>query len=146
MKIAMASDRAGFDLKERLKQAVGDVDWFDLGTNDDASVDYADFGYAVGEAITTQRVKKGIVICGSGVGISIAANRFPMVRAALCANETMARLSRQHNDANVLALGSRIVGFEVAMDCVRAFLNTAFEGGRHQRRVDSLSTRVFIER
>ncbi|WP_429928355.1 ribose 5-phosphate isomerase B [Achromobacter xylosoxidans] len=142
MKIAIASDHAGFDLKEKLKQAIGEVDWLDLGTNDDASVDYADFGYAVGEAIATQRVNKGIVICGSGIGISIAANRFPMVRAALCANDTMARLSRQHNDANVLALGSRIVGFEVALDCVRAFLNTAFEGGRHQRRVDSLGARA----
>lgn len=139
MKIAIASDHAGLDLKEKLKEAFGEVDWLDLGTNDDASVDYADFGYAVGEAITNQRANKGIVICGSGIGISIAANRFPMVRAALCANDTMARLSRQHNDANVLALGSRIVGFEVASDCVRAFLNTAFEGGRHQRRVESLS-------
>ncbi|AVC42524.1 ribose 5-phosphate isomerase B [Achromobacter ruhlandii] len=146
MKIAIASDHAGFDLKKKLKEAFGEVDWLDLGTNDDASVDYADFGYAVGEAITNQRADKGIVICGSGIGISIAANRFPMVRAALCANDTMARLSRQHNDANVLALGSRIVGFQVALDCVRVFLNTAFEGGRHQRRVDSLSTRVPAEK
>lgn len=142
MKIAIASDHAGFDLKQNLKQAFGEVDWLDLGTNSGASVDYADFGYAVGEAITNQRVSKGVVICGSGIGISIAANRFQMVRAALCVNDTMARLSRQHNDANVLALGSRIVGLEVASDCVRAFLHTAFEGGRHQRRVESLSRRV----
>ncbi|GFN26176.1 ribose 5-phosphate isomerase B [Achromobacter denitrificans] len=138
MKIAIASDHAGFDLKEQLKQAFGEVDWLDLGTNGSASVDYADFGYAVGQAITDRQVERGIVICGSGIGISIAANRFPTVRAALCANDTMARLSRQHNDANVLALGSRIIGFEIACDCVRAFLGTAFEGGRHQRRIDML--------
>ncbi|WP_218824097.1 ribose 5-phosphate isomerase B [Achromobacter xylosoxidans] len=138
MQIAIASDHAGYELKEKLKKAFDAVDWLDLGTNSEDSVDYPDFGFAMGEVITTGAARQGIVICGSGIGISMAANRFPAVRAALCANATMARLGRQHNDANVLALGSRIVGFEVACDCVRAFLNTQFEGGRHQRRVDCL--------
>jgi len=138
MQIAIASDHAGYELKEQLKRAFNDVAWLDLGTNSVESVDYPDFGFAMGAAITEGRTRRGIVICGSGIGISIAANRFPAVRAALCANATMARLSRQHNDANVLALGSRIVGFELARDCVRAFLDTAFEGGRHQKRIDML--------
>lgn len=140
MQVAIASDHAGFELKEQIKQAFGDVSWLDLGTHGPASVDYPDFGFAMGQAISAGQATTGIVICGSGIGISIAANRFPAVRAALCTNATMARLSRQHNDANVLALGSRITGFEVACDCVKAFLDTAFEGGRHQRRVDMLDT------
>ncbi len=140
MKIAIASDHAGFELKEKLKEVFVDIDWLDLGTHNQDSVNYPDYGFAMGEAITEGRAKKGIVICGSGVGISIAANRFPAVRAALCTDATMARLSRQHNDANVLALGSRIIGFEVAHECVTVFLNTPFEGGRHQKRVDMLSS------
>lgn len=139
MKIAIASDHAGYELKEKLKKALGHVDWLDLGTHNEDSVNYPDYGFAMGEAITNGSAKSGVVICGSGIGISIAANRFPAVRAALCTNATMARLSRQHNDANVLALGSRIIGFEVAHDCVSAFLNTPFEGGRHQKRVDMLN-------
>lgn len=138
MKIAIASDHAGYELKEQLKQAFAEVDWLDLGAHSLDSVDYPDFGFAMGEAITAGQAAQGVVICGSGIGISIAANRYPAVRAALCANATMARLSRQHNDANVLALGSRIVGFEVARDCVNAFIATPFEGGRHQRRIDKL--------
>lgn len=139
MPIAIASDHAGYDLKEQLKQAFTDIEWLDLGTHGSASVDYPDFGFAIGQAITYGKAQQGIVICGSGIGISIAANRFAAVRAALCTNSTMARLSRQHNDANVLALGSRITGFEVARECVSAFLETPFEGGRHQRRIDMLS-------
>ncbi|MGB3433976.1 ribose 5-phosphate isomerase B [Achromobacter sp.] len=139
MQIAIASDHAGFELKEKLKKAFEYVDWLDLGTHSDDSVDYPAFGFAMGKAITDGRVQKGIVICGSGIGISIAVNRFPAARAALCTNATMARLSRQHNDANVLALGSRIIGIEVARECVSAFLDTPFEGARHQRRIDMLS-------
>lgn len=139
MRIAIASDHAGYALKEELKQAFNDVDWLDVGTHGKDSVDYPDFGFALGEAITDGRAAKGIAICGSGIGISIAANRFPAVRAALCMTAEMARLSRQHNDANVLALGSRFVEFDVARECLSAFLGTAFEGGRHQRRVDALS-------
>jgi ribose 5-phosphate isomerase B len=138
MTIAIAADHAGYAWKEALKEAFAGVEWLDLGTDSVASVDYPDYGFAMGEAITQGRAERGIVICGTGVGISIAANRFPAVRAALCTNSTMARLSRQHNDANVLALGSRIVGFEVACECVATFLETPFEGGRHQRRTDKL--------
>ncbi len=141
MKIAIAADHAGFELKEQLKQAFPDIDWLDLGTHSNASVDYPQFGFAMGQAITEGQAAQGILICGSGIGISIAANRYPAVRAALCANATMARLSRQHNDANVLALGSRIIGLDLARDCVSAFLETPFEGGRHQRRADMLDTR-----
>lgn len=137
--LAIACDHAGFALKETLKSHFADrIDWIDLGTNSVDSVSYADFGKAMGQAITDGRVQRGIVICGSGIGISIAANRFPAVRAALCTDATMARLARQHNDANVLALGGRIIGLQVAIDCVDAFLNTAFEGGRHTARVDAL--------
>lgn len=138
MLIAIASDHAGFELKEQLKSAFSDVDWLDLGTNSADSVDYPQFGFKMGEVITRGTADRGIVICGSGIGISIAANRFSAVRAALCVNADMARLSRQHNDANVLALGSRIVELEAACECVDAFLNTSFEGMRHQRRVDML--------
>ncbi len=139
MQIAIASDHAGYELKEKLKKAFEDVAWLDLGTHSEDSADYPAFGFAMGQVISDGRVKKGIVICGSGIGISIAVNRFPAARAALCTNATMARLSRQHNDANVLALGSRITGIEVARDCVGAFLETPFDGARHQRRIDMLS-------
>ncbi|WP_454673842.1 ribose 5-phosphate isomerase B [Achromobacter pestifer] len=139
MQIAIAADHAGYDLKEQLKRVFEDIAWLDLGTKSGDSVDYPDFGFAMGEAITAGKVKKGVVICGSGIGISIAANRFPAVRAALCTNADMARLSRQHNDANVLALGGRIIDLEVARECVSAFLNSSFEGARHQRRIDMLS-------
>ena len=141
MPIAIASDHAGYALKENLKTIFADVDWLDLGTNSEASVNYPTYGFAMGEAITAGRAEQGIVICGTGIGISIAANRFPAVRAALCTNTTMARLSRQHNDANVLALGSRIIGLEVAQECVTIFLHTPFEGARHQTRIDLLNVR-----
>lgn len=137
--LGIASDHAGFDLKEALKAHFTDrVEWVDLGTHSKDPVSYADFGRAMGQAIADGRVTRGITICGSGIGISIAANRNKGVRAALCTDATMARLSRLHNDANVLALGARITGVQVAIDCVEAFLGTAFEGGRHESRVKSL--------
>lgn len=137
--LAISSDHAGFDLKEILKVYFGErVDWTDLGTGTKDSVNYADFGRAMGQAIAKGEVTRGIVICGSGIGISIAANRTREVRCALCTDATMARLARQHNDINVLALGARIIGVQVAIDCVEAFLNTEFEGGRHVERVNSL--------
>lgn len=140
-KIAIASDHAGFEVKEAIKKHLeGKAEVLDLGTHSTASVDYPDFGAAVGKAITNGDAEKGIVICGSGIGISIAANRFPAVRAALCMNSTMARLARQHNDANVLALGARLIGLEIAYDCIDAFLNTKFEGGRHEGRVKKLGS------
>ena len=138
-RLAISSDHAGFDLKEALKVHFAErVDWLDLGAGTKDSVNYADFGKAMGLAIAEGKVASGIVICGSGIGISIAANRNKAVRAALCTDATMARLARLHNDANVLALGARIVGVQVAIDCVEAFLNTEFEGGRHAARVQSL--------
>lgn len=114
------------------------IEWVDLGTNSKDSVNYADFGKAMGHAITEGKAAQGVMICGSGIGISIAANRFTAVRAALCTDVTMAHLSRQHNDANVLALGARIIGLQVAIDCVEEFIKTPFEGGRHAARVESL--------
>lgn len=140
--IAIACDHAGVDLKETLKAELANrgFDVLDLGTNGPDSVDYPDFGAAMGDAIASGKAKRGVLVCGSGIGISIAANRNPAVRAALCQNGLMAQLSRQHNDANVLALGARLIGIETALDCLNAFLETDFEGGRHQRRVDKLGS------
>ncbi len=137
-KLAIASDHAGYNLKEAIKAHFAGIEWVDLGADSLESVDYPDFGKAMGETITNGQAERGILICGSGIGISIAANRFPAVRAALCMNDTMAQLARQHNDANVLALGERLVDVDTAVACVTAFLETKFEGGRHQRRVDML--------
>ncbi len=140
--VAIACDHAGVELK----QVLGDelrargLEVLDLGTEGSDSVDYPDFGHAMGKALAEGRAQRGVVICGTGIGISIAANRHPGVRAALCHNGLTARLSRQHNDANVLALGARIVGVEVAKDCLAEFLDTEFEGGRHADRVAKLST------
>ena len=138
-RLAIASDHAGFTLKHAIKARFVDIKWVDLGANSDESVDYPDFGQAMGQAITNGDTPQGILICGSGIGISIAANRFPAVRAALCTSAEMASLARQHNDANVLVMGERIIDQDTAFACVEAFLNTDFEGGRHQRRVDKLS-------
>jgi ribose 5-phosphate isomerase B len=139
--IAVASDHAGFDLKEILKsdlQAAGYA-VLDLGTNSSASVDYPDFGAALADAIAGGRADKGVLVCGTGIGISIAANRNPKVRAALAHDTTSARLSREHNDANVVAFGARLIGAEVAREALRVFLATEFEGGRHAGRVAKLS-------
>src|SRR4051812_28097490 len=139
--IAIASDHAGVALKTTLKESLAVLGYavLDLGTDGPASVDYPDFADALAGALKTGKAARGILICGTGVGISIAANRHRHVRAALCHDSTTARLCRQHNDANVLALGARIVGPEVALDCLRAFLATPFEGGRHQNRVQKFS-------
>jgi ribose 5-phosphate isomerase B len=127
-------------MKDMLKAELSarGFDVLDLGTNGPESVDYPDFGKALAEAIADGKASRGVLVCGSGIGISIAANRNPAVRAALCQSGLMARLARQHNDANVLALGARLIGDETARDCLDAFLTTDFEGGRHQRRVDKL--------
>jgi ribose 5-phosphate isomerase B len=138
--IALASDHAGFALKqalaEELRAAGHDV--LDLGPHDEASVDYPDFGFALAENMASGRAARGIAVCGSGIGISIAVNRNPAVRCALVTSGLMARLARQHNDANCIAMGSRIIGIEVARDCVAEFLNTDFAGGRHAGRVAKL--------
>lgn len=139
LKIAISADHAGFALKSALKNHFADrVEWVDLGTDSENSVNYADFGKAMGLAIERGDAPRGIIICGSGIGISIAANRNVAVRAALCTDATMARVARLHNDANVLALGARIIGLQVAIDCVETFIATKFEGGRHATRVQSL--------
>lgn len=139
VKMVIASDHAGFDLKEALKlHFAGRVDWVDLGTDSKDSVNYADYGFALGRAIEEEVAPMGVAICGSGIGISIAANRNRAVRAALCTSPLMASLARQHNDANVLALGARITDFNMAAECLESFLKTPFEGGRHAVRVDSL--------
>lgn len=139
--IAVASDHAGFDLKEILKRDLQEAghEVLDLGTNSTASVDYPDFGKAMGEAIASGKVARGVLVCGSGIGISIAANRNPKVRAVLAHDVTSARLSREHNDANVIAFGQRLIGVETAREALKAFLTTEWAGGRHAGRVDKLS-------
>ncbi|STO31449.1 Ribose-5-phosphate isomerase B [Fusobacterium necrogenes] len=142
MKIALGADHGGFELKEKIKVHLFKKGYeiLDLGTNSTSSVDYPRFGHAVGYAVSNKNVDYGIVICGTGIGISIAANKIPGVRAALCTNTTMARLTREHNDANVLALGARIIGDVLAFEMVDIFLTTNFEGGRHSSRVNSIET------
>lgn len=138
--VAIAADHAGFELKGELKQELAAMGFevLDLGTVSEDSVDYPDFADALAEALDSGRVGRGVLVCGSGIGIAMAANRHKGVRAAPCRDVTAARLSRQHNDANVLALGARLVGVEVAKECLRTFFSTEFEGGRHQRRVDKM--------
>ncbi len=139
--IAIASDHAGYDLKTILTEELVTMGYevVDLGTDGRQSVDYPDFAKALIEAVIEGRADCGVLVCGTGIGISIAANRHPGIRAAVCHNETTARLARAHNDANVLALGARIVGIEVAKDCLKAFLSTDFAGGRHAGRVAKLA-------
>ncbi|WND02227.1 ribose 5-phosphate isomerase B [Temperatibacter marinus] len=139
--IAFACDHAGPALKNVLMALAEEWGYktLNLGTDGPESVDYPDFGVAMAKAIEDKEADLGVLICGTGIGISIAANRNPNVRAALCHSGLTARLTRQHNNANVLALGARIIGEEVAIDCLKEFLNTEFEGGRHERRVNKLS-------
>ena len=145
--IAIAADHAGFRLKSIIKDELESLGYavLDLGTDGPDSVDYPDFGDAMAIALKNQDVPHGVLICGSGIGISIAANRHAHVRAAVCHDVTTARLARQHNNANVMALGARIVGEQVAKDCLHEFLAATYEGGRHDRRVDKLS-RISSER
>ena len=141
MRIAIASDHAAWELKAAL------ADWLrgeghevlDLGTDGPASVDYPDFGLALGKAIADGTAERGIALCGSGIGISIAVNRVRHARCALVSEPLSARLAREHNDANVIALGARLIGPEMAKACITQFLATDFGGDRHQRRVDKLT-------
>ncbi len=137
MRLVVGSDHAGYELKQvvadHLRSHGHDVD--DIGTDSDASVDYPDFGAAVGRAVVDGPATLGIAVCGSGIGIAMAANKIDGVRAATVSDATGARLSRQHNDANVLCLGQRLIGVQVALDAVDAFLAASFGGGRHGRRV-----------
>lgn len=146
-RIVIASDHAAVDMKAMLVahlQAAGH-EVVDLGPGGIDSVDYPDFGYKIAEAVASGRAQRGIALCGSGVGISISVNRHPACRCALVSEPLSARLAREHNDANVIALGARLIGPEMAKACVDAFLATRFGGGRHQRRVDKLSNPHFAE-
>ena len=140
MRIVIASDHAAVSLKRTLAAWLAEQghDLVDLGTDGDASVDYPDYGYAVAAALADGRAERGIALCGSGIGIAIAANRNPACRCAQVAEPVSARFARTHNDANAIALGSRLIGEEMAKACVQAFLSAEFEGGRHQHRVDKL--------
>lgn len=141
MRIAIASDHAALALKsalvEYLLSAGHDVS--DLGPHNESSVDYPDYGYKLAAAVADGAAERGVALCGSGIGISIAVNRNPAARAALVSEPLSARLAREHNNANVIAMGARLIGIEMAKACLDAFLTTEFGGDRHQRRVDKLS-------
>jgi ribose 5-phosphate isomerase B len=141
MRIALAADHAGYELKDSLAVWLSDAghEIIDLGTNGPGSVDYPEFGARLAAEIAAGRAERGVAICGSGIGISIAVNREPKCRCARVDDPLSARLAREHNDANVLAFGARLIGHDMARACVSAFLGTDFAGGRHQRRVDQLS-------
>lgn len=140
MKIAIGADHAGFDEKEKVRSLLDriGVEYKDMGTDSAASVDYPDFARKVGEAVAGGEYDRGILVCGSGTGMAIAANKVPGIRAAVAWNEEIARLSREHNDANVLALAARFIPDEEQEKIVKTWLSTAFEGGRHERRVEKI--------
>ena len=140
-RIAIGSDHAGFLVKEAIRKYLEGAGYAvdDQGTSSEESVDYPDYGKTVGERVASKQADLGIAVCGSGIGISIAANKVPGIRAALAHDVTTARLAREHNDANVLALGGRIVTAEAAVEMVQTFLTTAYLGARHQRRVDKIT-------
>ncbi len=139
-KLVIGADHAGYQLKNKLAEMlrVAGYEVLDVGTSDGQSVDYPDFAALVGRAVADESAELGILVCGSGIGVAIAANKVPGIRAATCNDLYTARLSRAHNDANVLALGARVVGDGLAEEIVKAFLETSFEGGRHARRVDKI--------
>ncbi len=140
-RIALGSDHAGFPVKETIRQFLENSGYpvDDLGTWSEESVDYSDYGKAVGDKVASHQDLFGIAVCGTGIGISIAANKVPGIRAALAHDLNTARLAREHNDANVLALGGRVVNGTQAIEMVQTFLNTAFIGGRHARRVEKIA-------
>ena len=142
--LAIASDHGGVELKATIAAALKQrgIDVLDLGTNGTASVDYPDYAQAVAKTIIDGKAEAGILVCGSGIGMSIAANRYPQIRAALVHDRLSAELCRQHNNANVLCLGARLLGEATALDCVDAFVSTEFEGGRHEGRVAKMSCAV----
>ena len=139
-KIAIASDHGGFELKEDIKLFLKEIDYepVDFGTENSNSVDYPDFGAKVAEAVARNEIPKGILICGTGIGMSIVVNRFPGVRGALCNDVYSSRMSREHNDSNVLILGGRVVGKGLAREMVKTWVTTKYEGGRHQIRLDKI--------
>lgn len=138
MKIGLASDHGGFEMKEEIKDYLKDYEVEDYGTYSTESVDYPDYGKKLTEAVISKEVDFGIAFCGTGIGISISCNKVKGIRAALCFNEYMARKTREHNNANILCIGGRTTGIEIAKAMIDEFLNTDFEGGRHQKRVDKI--------
>ncbi len=141
MIIGVGSDHGGFRLKEEIIKYLREkkVEFKDYGTNSLASVDYTDLGLAVAKGIRLGECDKGIIICGTGIGISIAANKVPGIRASVCTDTYMARMAREHNDSNVLALGERVIGVGVALDIIDVWLYTEFAGGRHKIRIDKIT-------
>ena len=139
-KIAIASDHGGFELKESITSHLLNTDWDvdDLGPHSGDSVDYPDFGIKLAEAVSEKKVGRGIVICGTGIGMSIVVNRYPRIRGALCTDLFTAKLCREHNDSNILVMGGRVIGKGLAIEIVNTWLNTPFSGGRHQKRLDKI--------
>ena len=140
-KIALASDHGGFDLKESVIAHLLNTGWEvdDLGPHSGDSVDYPDYGIKLAEAVAEKKVDRGIVICGTGIGMSIVVNRYPGIRGTLCSDLFTAKLCREHNDSNILIMGGRVIGKGLAAEIVNTWLNTPFEGGRHQRRLDKIN-------
>ncbi|GAA0084166.1 ribose 5-phosphate isomerase B [Clostridium sp. MB05] len=141
MKIALGSDHGGVELKEEIKKYLTQEGYEirDFGTSSNESCDYPDYAIPVAEAVVAKEFDFGILVCGTGIGIGIAANKIPGVRAALCSDTFSAHATREHNDANILTIGQRIVGPGLALDIVKTFLNTKFEGGRHQNRINKIT-------
>ena len=146
MKLAIGGDHAGFEYKARLINylKVGGHEVTDFGTDSTQSVDYPDYVHPLSESVSNEACERGILICGSGNGVAITANKHPKIRAGLCWNNELATLSRQHNDANVICIPARFISYELVQSMVDTFLNTSFEKGRHQRRVDKI-TRFNLE-
>ena len=145
MKIALGADHAGFELKEILTPLIKEMGFevIDMGTGSSCSADYPDYAEAVAQAVSEGRVDRGILICGTGIGMAIVANKFKNVRATLCNDLYTAKLSRLHNNANILCFGARVIGKDLAKEIVTVWLNTPFEGGRHEKRLEKIN---FIER
>ncbi len=140
LKLAFASDHGGFDLKEQLKATFtgNDLEIIDLGVFNTDSMDYPEKAHEIAEAVLSGKADRGILVCGTGIGVSIAANRHAGIRAALCTDPHMAKMCREHNDANILCLGGRVIGPGLAVDIVKAFLENEYEGGRHGRRLEKI--------
>lgn len=141
MKIGIGSDHGGFELKEHIKKFLDEqgVEYIDYGTKTLDSVDYPEYGFKVAEAVKSGECDKGIVVCGTGIGISISCNKVPGIRCALCGDTYSARMSIEHNNANILALGGRVVGKDLATEIVSVWLKAQFQAGRHERRINKIS-------
>lgn len=142
MRIIIGSDHGGLELKESIKQSLSkdmNIDFYDVGTCSSESVDYPTFGSMVAQKVQMGEFERGILLCGTGIGMSIVANKFPKIRAALCHDIYTARMSREHNDSNILIIGGRVTGKDVAIEIVKVWLTSEFQGGRHQRRLEKIA-------